>query len=230
MKRKIIMKLTALAAVMALLFCAPGCSGGSKEEEPVQSSGNQDENGVYYDNGETFCRGVWAADDGESLTGYYIFTDAGSGRFEEIQFGMGVPFQVTAKGNAAEFNLGAADFSDPATVEITGEGKRSLTWTSDNRVEFLTLLGDYEPDSFRFYPVSDLSEKAELFYRNANGKAPQSTSVTVQPDGTAAVEFSTGSGKKRKILTAYLVNCVTGKGFVKDTEEEVDLTAPAAEE
>ena len=71
---------------------------------------------------------------------------------------MSVPFAVTVKENASDFSLGAADFIAPVTVEKTADGKRTVTWTNENRVEYLTLLGEYEPDEFAFYSIKTLDE------------------------------------------------------------------------
>ena len=73
-KKRIPRRLTAMAAAFALLLCAVSCSGEKEEETSSAPLINRAEDGTYFDNGELFCRGVWAADDGEKRQGYYIFT------------------------------------------------------------------------------------------------------------------------------------------------------------
>ena len=219
MRKSILLGLTALAAAAALLLSAAGCSKGEAGNASKHKT-NRTEDGVYFDSGETFCRGVWAADDGEKLLGYYIFYDSGNGRFDEIQMGMGVPFTVKAKKNNAEFSLGAADFTEPVTVEHNGKGKRILTWTNDNRVENITLIGEQEPDSFRFYSQKDLEEMALDYYEANNGTRPNSAEVDTRADGTASIHLY---GKKGSEMAEYVVDIITGKGTVTGTDEEIQL-------
>jgi hypothetical protein len=211
--------LTLFAAVLAVLLGMAGC-GENQENAASEPEINRTEDGVYYDNGETFCRGVWAADDGENLLGYYVFADGENGRFEEIQMGMGIPFHVTAKGGDADFNLGAADFSDPAKIEITGQGKRTLTWTGDGRVEYLSLIGKQEPDTFRFYSRTDLDEMALDYYEALNGQRPTTAGIAIAADGTATIQLY---GKNGDMITEYVVDVITGKGTVGGSEEEIQL-------
>ena len=214
-KNRFMLRLTAIAAALALLFCTAGCL------DDASASDNRTEDGVYYDSGKTFCRGVWAADDGEKLLGYYVFSDAENGRFDEIQIGMGVPFNVKTKNNKADFSLGAADFTEPATVENAGKGKRTLTWSSDKRVENLTLLGEQEPDTFRFYSQKNLEEMALDYYEANVGTRPQSAEITLAAAGTASILLY---GSKGKELAGYVVDNITGKGTVMGTDEEILLT------
>ncbi len=214
-------RMTALAAAFLMLLCAAGCSEDKKKEKTVSASDvNRTADGVYFDNGKTFCRGVWAADDGEKLIGYYVFSDEGNGRFDEIQMGMGIPFKVKADGANVDFNLGAADFSDPAKVEITEKGKRVLTWTNDKRTENLTLLGEQEPDAFCFHTRADLEEMAQDYYESVNGKRPVSTGITYAADGTAFVLLYNQKGKK---IGEYAVDPITAKGVDMGTKEEIQL-------
>jgi len=218
--KKILIRLCAFAAALAMLFCSAGCSEDDNQAAVSEPEINRTAEGVYFDDGQPFCRGVWAADDGENLLGYYVFYDRGSGRFDEIQMGMGVPFNVSSEGEKAEFNLGAADFTDPATVEITGKGKRTLTWTGDNRAEYLTLLGEQEPDTFRFYSRNELDEMAMDYYEAAKGKRPITAGISIAADGMATIQLF---GKNGNVTTEYVVDVITGKGKVKDTDEEIQL-------
>ncbi len=219
-KSKIPYRLTALIAALLMIVFSVSCAKDKKEEVVSVSDVNSAEKGVYHDTGETFCRGVWAADDGEKLLGYYVFLESGSGRFDEIQMGLGVPFEVTAKDDKAEFNLGAVDFAEPARVEKTGKGKRTLTWTNDKRTEYLTLLEEQEPDTFTFYSQKDIEEMALDHYEANKGKRPKSAEVSVAADGMASVVLY---GKKNKVLTQYVVNVITGDGIVEGSDEETQL-------
>ena len=220
MKKKILMmRLTAFAVVFALMLCAAGCSD-ENENAVSEPEINRTEEGVYFDDGNTFCRGVWAADDGECLLGYYVFYDAQSGRFDEIQMGMGVPFTVSTKGENAEFSLGAADFTDPATVETPEKGKRTITWTNDGRVEYLTLIGEQEPDTFRFYSRTELDEMALDYYEAQKGKRPKAAGISIAADGIATIQLF---GKSGDVTTEYVVDVITGKGKVSGSDDEIQL-------
>ena len=220
-RKSILRKVTALAAVISLLVCMAGCSkdGSENSLEPIT---NRAEDGTYFDSGDTLCRGVWAADDGEKRVGYYIFYDGENGRFEDAHLGMSVPFAVKIKKDKVLFALGAADFSDPASVKNTGDGTRELTWLNENRVENLSLLGELEPDSFRYYSQNDLSEMAMDFYESRNGKRPDSADVFLTPDGMATILLY---GKRGYVVAGYSVDSITGKGTVNGTEEEIVLAA-----
>ncbi len=220
-KRKtILIKLTALAALAALLFCMAGCSGENTEATSSEIKTNKNADGTYFDNGETFCRGVWASDDGEKRVGYYIFYDGENGKFSDAQLGMEVPFKVRVNKETVDFALGAADFTDPTTVENVGEGKRTLTWTNENRVENLVLLTEQEPDSFSYFTRNDLSEMALDYYETQKGERPVSADVVVGADGMALITLS---GKNGRELAVYEVDSLSGKGTVKGTDKEVQL-------
>ena len=224
MKKKtlLLIRLISFAAAAALLFGIAGCSGDSSGETSSETKNNKNADGTYFDNGETFCRGVWAADDGEKRVGYYIFYDGENGRFEDAHLGMSVPFAVKIKKDKVLFALGAADFSDPASVKNTGDGTRELTWLNENRVENLSLLGELEPDSFRYYSQNDLSEMAMDFYESRNGKRPDSADVFLTPDGMATILLY---GKRGYVVAGYSVDSITGKGTVNGTEEKIVLAA-----
>lgn len=227
-KKRMLLTLTALAAACAMLLCAASCSEEKEETSSVPEI-NRAEDGTYFDNGELFCRGVWAADDGETRQGYYIFYDAKSGRYDEAEYGMGVPFAVSVKENTADFSLGAADFTDPVTVEKTGEGKRTVIWTNENRVEYLTLLGAYEPEDFSFYSVKTLDEIAVGYFTEKNGKTPEKYTIGIDTDGVATVTFTKGSGKKAKLLAEYKIDSITGKGTDTVSGEEIQLSEQKTE-
>ena len=217
-KNTMLVRLVSLAALAALIFCMAGCSEDGSGKKSSETKNNKNADGTYFDSGETFCRGVWAADDGENRVGYYIFYDGENGRFDDAHLGMSVPFAVRINGTAADFALGASDFTDPTTVENTGDGKRILTWTNENRVEYLTLLGEQEPDTFRYYTHNDLSEMALDYYEQQNGRRPESADVSIAPDGMASILLY---GKKRNEIAGYSVDSITGKGTENGTENEV---------
>ncbi len=217
----VLLKAAAVTAAAVMMISMAGCS---EDKEKVSASDmNRTETGEYYDNGETFCRGVWTADNGENRVGYYIFYDGDSGRFEDAQYGMGVPFEVKTEGNRANFNLGAVDFSDPAKVENTDKGRRTLVWESDGRTEYLTLLGGYEPDSFSYCSQNDLSDMAMDYYENQNGKRPEAAEISIGSDGMALIQLFGKVGKNGSLLSEYEIDSITGKGTVKDTGEEIAL-------
>lgn len=228
-RKSILRKVTALAAVISLLVCMAGCSkdGSENSLEPIT---NRAEDGTYFDSGDTLCRGVWAADDGEKRVGYYVLYDRKSGKFADAQLGMEVPFNVKTNGSDAEFNLGAADFADPATVEKSGKGKRTLTWVNENRVEYLTLLSEQEPDAFTFYSQNDLSEMAMDYYENQKGSRPETADIVIGTDGMAAIGLISKVSKNGSVIAEYEIDTITGKGRVKDTDEEVILTKDDSEE
>ena len=223
-KRKTILTgLLSIVAVAALVFGMVGCSDGSSDDSSPKSNKNKNEDGTYFDNGETFCRGVWAVDNGEKRVGYYIFFDVENGKFCDAQLGMNVPFAVKVKKNAADFSLGASDFTDPTTVEKSGEGKRILTWTNENRVEYLTLLGDQEPDQFSYYSQNDLSEMAMDYYEIEKGVRPETAGISIDVDGVASIQLWNNVGGNGDVIAEYEVDSITGKGTVKGKDEEIVL-------
>lgn len=214
-------RIIAAFAVFAMVFCMAGCSGDDSEGTSSESKNNKNSDGTYFDNGDTFCRGVWAVDDGEQRVGYYIFYNSDSGRFDDAHLGMSVPFEVKINGNAADFALGASDFTDPTSVEISAEGKRSLTWTNENRVEYLTLLGQQEPDSFSFFTQNDLTEIAMDYYEQNAGKRPGEAQVTIGVDGMAVITLLNRVGGNGIVIAEYNVDSITGKGTVSGKDEEI---------
>ena len=214
-RKNIMLRLISVAAFAALIFSLPGCSGIGNGSS-AKSDDNRNEDGTYFDNGETFCRGVWAVDDGEKRTGYY----RANGRFVDAQLGMDVPFSVDVKENAAVFHLGAADFTDSTTVENTGKGKRTVTWTNENREEYLTLLGGQEPDTFSSYSRNDLGEMAMDYYEIQNEVRPESVVINISADGMASIQLYDKAGNE---IAGYDVDSITGKGTVKDSEEKITL-------
>ena len=212
-----------LVVLAAMIFCTAGCSKDGPKSTSPEVKPNKNADGTYFDNGETFCRGVWAVDDGEKRVGYYIFYDAEKGNFHDAQLGMEVPFAVRINQNAVDFSLGGADFTDPTTVEKIGEGKRTLTWTNENRTENLMLLGEQEPDSFSCYSQNDLIEMAMDYYELENGRRPETSVVTMGIDGIASIQLLNRVGKNGRVIAEYEVDSITGKGTVKGTDEEIQL-------
>ena len=109
----------------------------------------------------------------------------------------------------------------PITAPIIGP-ENILIHSNDQRIEYLTLLGKQEPDTFRFYSQKDLEEMAMDYYEANTGNRPTSTGVSIAIDGTASIILY---GKKDKTLAEYVVDNITGKGTVKGTDEEI-LLAP----
>ena len=230
-KRKTYMlRLLSLAALAALILGIAGCSKGGSDNTSTQWKNNKNKDGTYFDNGETFCRGVWASDDGEKRVGYYIFYDGGNGKFCDAQLGMALLFTVKGKKNAADFCLGAADFTDPTTVEKVGDGKRTLTWTNENRVENLTLLSEQEPDTFSFFSQNDLSEMAMDYYEQKIGSRPESAETTIGVDGMATIQLMNRVGRNGRVVAEYVVSSITGNGTVSGKDEEVVLVRNDAQD
>ena len=128
-KKSVLLRIISCFIAAVMISGMTACLDG--ENASADDKNNKNADGTYFDNGETFCRGVWAADDGESRIGYYIFRDAENGEFSDAQYGIGVPFIVKTEKGSTQFSLGAAEFTEPVTVVNTGSGKRELTWTNE---------------------------------------------------------------------------------------------------
>lgn len=215
-KKSVLLRIISCFIAAVMISGMTACLDG--ENASADDKNNKNADGTYFDNGETFCRGVWAADDGESRIGYYIFRDAENGEFSDAQYGIGVPFIDKTEKGSTQFSLGAAEFTEPVTVVNTGSGKRELTWTNDNRVEYLTLLTGQEPDSFSYYSRNDLSEMAMEFYEQQTETRPETAGINIDIDGNALIQLFGRDGNQ---IAEYTVDSITAKGKVNDTQEEI---------
>lgn len=223
MKLKII-KIAALCTALSLTLCAASCSG-DKSNLSNGTAVSQSDSVIYgVDDGTAFPRGVWAVDDGERRTGYYIFIAKNSGSYIDAEYGMGVAFDVEVDGKSANFHMGAADVNDYAEILISDTNKRRLTWKYDGRTEFLTLMTSEDPDSFEFYSTSDLLNAAYTYYEGLNGTHPEFFSTMVDVDGMVDIQLYDKVDGHNSTAAFYQVDSLTGKGKEVNSGEAVDFS------
>lgn len=216
--RNIMIKIGALCLALALTGCAAACSETGKQDAVVTRSDSEVDEAP-------FVRGVWAADDGQQRTGYYLFTDGHSGAYLDTERAIGVGFDVDmVNGERVDFHMGAADVNDYAALKVSGEGQRTLTWEYDKRVENLTLLTDANPDDFTFYAAADLGEAALADYADKNGSQPEYVGYVVHVDGTVDIQLYDEVDGHNSTAAYYQIDSLTGKGQNVTSGEAVDFS------
>ncbi len=99
---------------------------------------------------------MWAADDGDQRTGYYIFTDESNGSCLDTGDGTGLGFTVETDKNEAVFHMGAADDNSKASVRVSDNFKRVITWEYSPYTEYMTLMTSKKKDAEDFSSASFL--------------------------------------------------------------------------
>ncbi len=206
-------KMAALGLSLALVVSAAACGKGS---DAVSGS---DAGQTIRDTGETFCRGVWAADDGDQRTGYYIFTDESNGACLNTGDGTGLGFTVETDKTEAVFHMGEADDNSKAHVRVSDNFKRVMTWESPAYTENLTLMPTADPDKFEFYTAEDLADTALQYYGNLNGVYDLAADWRVNLDGNVELRLYREADGNKTVVADYLVDSLTGKG--KDVNENM---------
>lgn len=208
-----------MAMAFMVLLCAASCARGGNAGNAVSGSDS-----LLGDDGKTFCRGVWVADNGSERMGYYIFTDKANGTYLSAEDGMGVGFTVDYDGMKCIFHMGAADVNETAEVLIPDLGKRTMTWESDGRMEFLALAAEHNPDTFTFYSAQELGEKALDYYEQKEGSRPEHVGYTVDIYGVVTIQLYDSVDGHNSTAAYYEVDGITGKGKDLNTNEGVDLS------
>lgn len=213
-------KVLALSLAMALAVCAASCSDQKEKSQVVTNT----DSAVPVDDGTSFPRGVWAADDGEQRVGYYLSYDGHSGAFLDTERAIGVGFEVEIEDKKANFHMGAADVNDYAEWLANDNGKRQLTWESDGRIEHLTLIPSADPDSFTFYAAVDLGDAALRDYEQKNGSQPEFVGYTVGIDGMVEIQLYDLVDGHNSTAAYYQIDSITGKGKNVSSGEAVDFS------
>lgn len=211
-------RVAALGLSLALMLSAAACGKGT---DAVSGS---DAGQTIRDTGESFCRGVWAADDGDQRTGYYIFTDESNGSYLNTGDGTGLGFTVETDKTQAVFHMGEADDNTKASVRVSDNFKRVITWESPSYTEYLTLMPSADPDKFDFYAAEDLADTALRYYGNLNGVYDLAVDWRVNLDGTVEIRLYRETDGDKAVVVAYLVSSLTGKGQDLNAGAEVDFS------
>ena len=211
---------TALAVSLVLAFCLTACGGLDN------LLSDSDAGQIVQDTGEPFCRGVWAADNGAFRTGYYVFTNGGSGTRFSVDSGEGTAFTVeTEEKRMARFTMDCAEAETAdAEVRINEPFKRILTWEPDQRMEYLTLMSSVTPDNFRFYSAEAIVGAAEQTFGEMSGTYDLDASYQVNSDGTVEIFLFRQGESSRNVLAHYIIDSLTGQGKNETTAEGADFT------
>lgn len=206
--------IAALCAGLMLTVCAASCSDG-RANTVSNTDVSLSDMAYGVDDGTLLPRGVWAADDGERRTGYYLSAGDNNGYYLDTEYGMSVVFEVEEfNDKKPRLHKGSDEESNEyAEVFRPDNNKRQLTWKEDGRSEYLTLINAANPDTFVFYSASDLLNAAYTYYESEhNGAHPEFFSTKVNVDGTVDIELYDKAGGKKASAACYQIDSITGKG------------------
>lgn len=229
--------LLSLAALM-MIGCTPkqdpsqGSSSATPEPtpevtpevtpEPTEEPEQTPEPEVTPEAEETgFRTGVWAADDGEELTRYFIFdTEKMEGTEIDAELGKRIDFTCDASEDRISFNYGG-DSDVTAEMEAKEDGTIVLRWAYGTE-ETLTYVTD-AINMFRFYSTREIGMMALDYYELHNDYRPAYASWVSNPDGTVSVQLYDVVDDHNSTSAWYTVDRFTGIGKDDMTGEEVNL-------
>lgn len=207
----------------AVVEPAPAEEGVSQPvEEPEVPEEPVEEETPY-----VMAHGVWLALTDVGYSNYYHFDpETCSGRYVNLEYGLGMPFTYRGSEEELVFSLeGHEEIS--AVVEHIDAEHFNLIW-SDSLPEKLSFVGEGDLEDFPFYSNAQLCDMALEHYAIHSGASEEdmegmTVAAMTNVDNTVTVQLYQNLGDHNSTAAWYVVDRFTATGTDLTSGEEVDL-------